>query len=68
MSKRGSSVKRFSSRRYHEGKSAYWQGRGPGHGKAAAVGYIRAHHEVMADVEEMRAARADADDIRRGLL
>lgn len=67
MSKQYSrAFERYNARRFHEGKVAYWQRRGPGRGKAVSMGYIAAHREVMADVKENAEAIADERTNRRG--
>lgn len=60
MSKRGSSVKRFCARRFHEGRAAFYAKRGPGRGKAAGMGYINARNEFEADIEYIATGRRPA--------
>lgn len=66
MSKQYSRRFKRPCQRFWAGKVAYWQGRGPGRGKAASMGYIAAHREVMADVAENAEAIADERTNRRG--
>lgn len=54
------------AKQFHAGKVAYWQGRGPGRGKSASMGFIAAHREVMADVRANAEAIADEHYNRRG--
>lgn len=67
MSKQYSrSYKRFCARQFEAGRQSYFSGKGPGRGRSASHGFINAHREVMADVEENRAAMAEDADRRRG--